>query len=60
MSADQPITQIVPAGSAPDNELTPEFRVVITGERRRGIRLERLFGRLLGEIASGVGRSGRG
>ncbi len=56
MSADQPITQIVPAGSAPGNELTPEFRVVITGDRRRGIRLERLFWRLLGEIAERRGQ----
>jgi len=33
------------------DELTPEFRVVVAGSRRRGIRLERLYWRLLGEIA---------
>lgn len=32
-------------------ELTPEFRVIVTGNRRRGIRLERLYWRLLGELA---------
>jgi predicted DNA-binding ribbon-helix-helix protein len=41
------------------DELTPEFRVIVTGGRRRGIRLERLYWRLLGEIAErrGVKRS---
>lgn len=44
---------------ADGDELTPEFRVVVIGSRRRGIRLERLYWRLLGEIAErrGVKRS---
>lgn len=33
------------------NELAPEFRVVVSAERRRGIRLEQLYWRLLNEIA---------
>ena len=41
------------------DEHTPEFRVVVASHRRRGIRLERLYWRLLGEIAErrGVKRS---
>jgi predicted DNA-binding ribbon-helix-helix protein len=44
---------------AEGDELTPEFRVIIAGNRRRGIRLERMYWRLLGEIAErrGVKRS---
>jgi predicted DNA-binding ribbon-helix-helix protein len=44
---------------AEGDELTPEFRVIVTGNRRRGIRLERLYWRLLGEMADrrGVKRS---
>lgn len=44
---------------AEGDELTPEFRVVVAGNRRRGIRLERLYWRLLGEIAErrGIKRS---
>lgn len=40
-------------------DLTPEFRVIVTGRRRRGLRLERLYWRILGEIAErrGVKRS---
>ena len=37
--------------SAEGAELTPEFRVIVAGNRRRGIRLERLYWRLLGELA---------
>jgi len=33
------------------DEHTPEFRVILAAGRRRGIRLERLYWRLLGEIA---------
>lgn len=33
------------------DERVPEFRVVTVGTRRRGIRLERLYWRILGEIA---------
>jgi len=33
------------------DEHAPEFRVVTVGGRRRGIRLERLYWRILGEIA---------
>lgn len=41
------------------DERAPEFRVVTVGKRRRGIRLERLYWRILGEIAErrGVKRS---
>lgn len=36
--------------------LEPQFRVVTTGARRRGVRLERVFWRLLDEIAQRRGR----
>ncbi len=32
--------------------IVPQFRVVTTGERRRGVRLERVFWKLLDEIAA--------
>ena len=35
-----------------DEELKSEFRVVIVDGKRRGVRLERLYWRLLGEIAA--------
>lgn len=41
---------------AEGDELTPEFRVVVAGSRRRGIRLERLYWRLLGELAERRGQ----
>jgi predicted DNA-binding ribbon-helix-helix protein len=36
---------------ADEDEHVPEFRVIVAGGRRRGIRLERLYWRILGEIA---------
>ena len=53
-------TDILPDDfEAGGDELTPEFRVIVTGGRRRGIRLERLYWRLLGEVAErrGIKRS---
>jgi len=54
----------VPEEAAPDDEsfeslLTPEFRVINTGNRRRGVRLERLFWQVLADIsqARGIRRS---
>lgn len=41
-------TPVADTGGA---ELVPEFRVVVSSERRRGIRLEQLYWRLLNEIA---------
>lgn len=38
------------------DELTPEFRVIVTSRKRRGVRLERLYWRLLGEIAERRGQ----
>ena len=38
------------------DELTPEFRVIVTSSRRRGVRLERLYWRILGEIAERRGQ----
>lgn len=35
--------------------LTPEFRVINTGNRRRGVRLERLFWQVLADIAQSRG-----
>jgi predicted DNA-binding ribbon-helix-helix protein len=34
-----------------DEERAPEFRVVLAASKRRGVRLERLYWRLLGDIA---------
>jgi predicted DNA-binding ribbon-helix-helix protein len=39
----------------PINSLEPVFRVVSLGDRRRGLRLERLYWRLLDELASARG-----
>lgn len=41
---------------AASDELTPEFRVIVTSRKRRGVRLERLYWRLLGEIAERRGQ----
>jgi len=38
-----------------DSLLTPEFRVINTGNRRRGVRLERLFWQVLSDIAQARG-----
>lgn len=46
----------VEAALPPGDDLAPEFRVIVAAERRRGIRLERVFWRLLGEIAARRGQ----
>jgi predicted DNA-binding ribbon-helix-helix protein len=49
-----------PAGMAEESGLAswvePQFRVVTTGARRRGVRLERVFWKLLDDIAERRGR----
>lgn len=43
-------------GDGANGELIPEFRVVVAGGRRRGVRLERLYWQLLREIAERRGQ----
>jgi predicted DNA-binding ribbon-helix-helix protein len=50
---------VAPEEDGLDGLLTPEFRVINTGNRRRGVRLERLFWQVLADIAlaRGIRRS---
>lgn len=55
-SLEQSLDDLPTAVADVPNERAPEFRVVIAGNRRRGIRLEHLYWRLLGEIAERRGQ----
>jgi len=52
--SEEEVVQTAVEGSL-DDLLTPEFRVINTGNRRRGVRLERLFWQVLADIAQARG-----
>jgi predicted DNA-binding ribbon-helix-helix protein len=58
VSAEGEVSETVGAEAAiaPIGDLAPEFRVVVAADRRRGVRLERIFWRLLGEMAERRGQ----
>lgn len=56
MSADGATHPPLPLLAETADDLTPEFRVILVGQKRCGVRLERLYWRLLGDIAERQGQ----
>lgn len=56
MSVEEPIDLATRLLADADDDLTPEFKVILVGQKRSGVRLERLYWRLLEEIAESQGQ----